>query len=582
MSTQPGVAETHNALGLALKARGHPSEAILHHQAALRLGAGRREYYASFAKCMDGIPVTKASPALVEDLVATFAVDGADHQALAFACTHILKNTAAFQVLLDFVDGHSDVPDLDRLMTAGLDSLHKHPLLLALLGKAVVRDAELERVLTATRHALLRHAVRSRRPLDPAPDLVAFTSALALQCFANEYVYFLSPEESAMLPGLAGSDVFTPDLDRDQRLAVLACYVPLGRLDVGQNLAELARRDEDSLLAVLITRQVLDFHEERRLRSTIPVVGEIEDRTSRRVREQYEENPYPRWLSCPQSEKSSLRGVVEKALPDLSPDELPEASGAEVLIAGCGTGRHALARAAGLRRSRVIGADLSLSSLCYAKRKAAEMGVENLELRHGDLMSLHLLERAFDLIECIGVLHHMADPEEGWAALANLAKPGGLMRVGLYSKAARKGVVAAQSWVADRGYAASPEGIRRCRQDILAMPDDSPVGEMRRVVDFYSLSETRDLLFPVREVRFTLREIGRIIDRLGLRFLGLELHDSVRKRYLAEFPEDPWGTSLDNWHRFERRHEHLSPGLYLLWVQRPARKSHEEQTDGSR
>ena len=579
MSTQAGSAETHNALGLALRAQGHPGEAILHHQAALRLGGGRGEYYASFAACMDGVPVTKASAALVEDLVATFAVDGADHQALAFACTHILKNTAAFQTLLGFVDGRSDVPDLDRLMDAGLDSLHRHPLLLALLAKTVVRDAELERVLTATRHALFRHVVQSRQPPASSADLVAFTSALALQCFANEYVYFLSPEESAVLPPLAGSaisDVSTPDPDRDQRLAALACYVPLGRLDVDQNLAELAGRDEDSLLAVLITRQVLDFHEERRLRSTIPVVGEIEDRISRRVREQYEENPYPRWLSCPPSEESSLRGIVEKALPDLSPGELPEPSETEVLIAGCGTGRHALARAAGLRRSRVVGVDLSLSSLCYAKRKAAAMGVENLELRHGDLMGLRLLERAFDLIECIGVLHHMADPEKGWSTLADLLKPGGLMRVGLYSKAARKDVAAAQSWVADRGYPASPEGIRRCRQDILALPDDSPVGKMRRVVDFYSLSETRDLLFPVQEVRFTLRELGRIVDRSGLRFLGLEVSDAVRKRYLAEFPEDPEGTSLEKWHRFERRHGHLSPGLYLLWVQRPAQNPHEE------
>ena len=128
MSTPPGSAEIHNSLGIDLKARGHPGRAILHHQAALRLGAGRDKYYASFAACMDGVPVTKASPALVQDLVATFEVDRADHQALAFASTHILKGTAAFQELLCFVDGDAAVPDLDRLMSAGLSSLHTQPL----------------------------------------------------------------------------------------------------------------------------------------------------------------------------------------------------------------------------------------------------------------------------------------------------------------------------------------------------------------------------------------------------------------------------------------------------------------------
>ena len=71
----------------------------------------------------------------------------------------------------------------------------------------------------------------------------------------------------------------------------------------------------------------------------------------------------------------------------------------------------------------MLAVDLSLASLAYAKRKSVELGVANLEYRQGDILALGALEERFDLIECSGVLHHLADPFEGWRVLASLRKP---------------------------------------------------------------------------------------------------------------------------------------------------------------
>ena len=38
------------------------------------------------------------------------------------------------------------------------------------------------------------------------------------------------------------------------------------------------------------------------------------------------------------------------------------------------------------------------------------------------------------------VLHHGENPFEGWTVLTNKLKPGGLMRIGLYSKVARENI----------------------------------------------------------------------------------------------------------------------------------------------
>ena len=50
---------------------------------------------------------------------------------------------------------------------------------------------------------------------------------------------------------------------------------------------------------------------------------------------------------------------------------------------------------------------------------------------------------------------------------------GGFMRVGLYSKLGRRATSTPRArFVAERGYAPTAEGIRRSRQDILALPDE--------------------------------------------------------------------------------------------------------------
>ena len=69
------------------------------------------------------------------------------------------------------------------------------------------------------------------------------------------------------------------------------------------------------------------------------------------------------------------------------------------------------------------------------------------------------LERRFDVIECVGVLHHMEDPVAGWRVLRRLLEPGGYMKIGLYSERARRHIVAARAFLAARGDPPTPAGI---------------------------------------------------------------------------------------------------------------------------
>lgn len=573
LAANPRLAEAHSNLGVVLKALGDPIKAILHHQTSLRLCPGELAYRLSFAKCLSDVPLAKAGEALRRDLIETFSFDGLNHQNLAFAGATLLRNSPDFNRLATFLRSGSEEGSLETLLEAGLREVCSDPLFLALLKKTIIRDPLIETILTRTRRALLEAAVRAGLRDQEEPGLTSFIHALAQQCFFNEYVYSVSPAEAVQVEELRSLVTSGRDLGGNERrlIGILACYIPLCDLEHDRWLTGLIDESGHSGYSEMIRTQVLEPVEEKELRGKIRSLGRTEDEISQAVRAQYEENPYPRWLSTDRVEGKTVRRMLRELFPHLPPERIPDLQAPDILIAGCGTGRRAINRALGFHSSRVLAVDLSLSSLSYATRKARELGISNLELVHADLLNVHLLGRQFDVIESVGVLHHMADPIQGWRALASCLRPGGLMKIGLYSETARKDIVAAQSFVAERGFTAVPEEIRRCRQEILAMPEDAPARGVARIMDFYTLSETRDLIFHVQEKRFSLPQIAEAIDGLGLKLIGFELEDQAQlKKYLARFPEDPEATSIDNWHQLELENPDVFLALYLFWVQSSA------------
>ena len=388
-------------------------------------------------------------------------------------------------------------------------------LLLRLLEETVIRDPRLEALIVAER----------RRALEGATVPLERLVAIAHQCFNTEYVFAETDEETGAVEALK---------PRDQRqMAVYAAYRPLSKL-----------ADASHAVASLVQRQIVEPAEERRLGAGIPTLGALASSVSAAVQAQYEENPYPRWRRLPAA------------------FALEEEAPARVLIAGCGTGQHAIATAMRMPRSKVLAVDLSRASLAYAKRKTIALGVGNIEYAQADLLALPPDIGRFGHIEASGVLHHLEDPLAGWKALSALVEPGGSMRIGLYSELGRRAIVEARGLIAQRGFNATPTGIRACRAALIA---DERFASIVRNEDFYSMSGCRDLLFHVQEHRFTLLQIKDMIAALGLRFAGFEFADSGMT--LARYSRDP--LDLDAWHAFENEHPDTFARMYQFWVRKP-------------
>jgi SAM-dependent methyltransferase/thioredoxin-like negative regulator of GroEL len=451
---------------------------------------------------------------------------------------------------------------------AAREALCGDPLLRALMLAGPICDEGIEWFLTTARSVLLGQALAAATMADDEAVL-AFWCALARQCFINEYVFLPGDGELDAAERLAIEIDAALAEGRDVSplwLAALGAYRPLHALE---NAAALLSRSWPPAVQALLVQQVQEPREEMRDRAAIPVLTTIEDATSRAVRAQYEENPYPRWIELPPSSRfETFAQYLNGILPwcDGAPRQRGEPC--DILVAGCGTGQHAIDVARRSADARVLAIDLSLSSLAYARRKTRALALGNIDYAQADILQAGAIGRSFDVIESGGVLHHLADPMAGWRALLALLRPGGIMFVALYSARARSGVAAVRDFVAERGYGAGAADIRRFRHDLMAAREALPLGNLLTSPDFFSTSGCRDLFFHAMEHRLTLPEIKTFLDEQRLAFLGFQTDAGTLQRFRRRFPDAAALTDIDRWHAFECDHPQTFAAMYHFWVRK--------------
>jgi Tfp pilus assembly protein PilF/SAM-dependent methyltransferase len=423
------------------------------------------------------------------------------------------------------------------------DSLIKDPLLHALLISCPNCDLELETFLAAARRRLLGAKIDST-------DLI-FAAALARQCFINEYVFSVDAEEMvraealrlSLADALEQNTVVSAEL-----VSVVAAYFPLGEIP---HAARLTEQYWPEAIEAILTQQVREPATEARLRDAIPHLTPIYDEASLRVRAQYEEHPYPRW--------------VRIGAGDIAPQQ--KGYGRDILVAGCGTGQYLVALAQQSPDAHILAVDLSLASLAYAWRKAQEAGLHGIAFAQADLLELGTLERSFDLIECGGVLHMLDDPLRGWRTLLSLLRPGGTMRVALYSELGRRNIVAAKDFVRSSQKNVTTEDIRSARRRLIEARNHK-FRDVTDSSDFFSLSGCRNLLFLAQERRMTLEDIAAFLSQEALTFLGFSIDDRIQALYRQRFSDNPDATNLAQWHIFERENPNTFVNMYQLWVRK--------------
>ena len=483
-----------------------------------------------------------------------FLVDCLDNPLLSDAAV-----TNAALSLLWIKPAMRDALAADGLTASQLAGLAKEPLLLRLLSKTTVRSWAFEEFFTKLRLTLAR--MRD-------PDHLTLLAGVAEQAFNAGYVQYQSAVEAAIEQELLQKEVasLTP-----VELMVLASYRALIDVPGAAEIPDPSGFAESTQR--VIRRTLREPLREREIQSQIVALTPIRDAISTRVRAQYEEHPYPRWINIQSVNDRNERLVDEIARHALNFEDPGWPQRPRVLVPGCGTGYHPLSLARQHPETDVLAVDLSRASLAYAIRKQEELQFTNVRFCQADLLCLGELSDRFEYIDCAGVLHHLGSPLEGWRVLSGLLEPGGVMRIGLYSELARKTVVAAREKIVAMRIPSTPSAIKDFRRAIMSDPELSELRSLAKSSgDFFSMGEIRDLLFHEQEHRFDLPTIKQYLDTLGLEFAGFLLQDrDVVRTFQALNPGRAQWLDLDCWSEFEARHPNTFLRMYQFYCLKPKR-----------
>jgi SAM-dependent methyltransferase len=189
----------------------------------------------------------------------------------------------------------------------------------------------------------------------------------------------------------------------------------------------------------------------------------------------------------------------------------------DVLVAGCGTWQAAK-YAIGHPKARVVGIDVSSTSLEHTERLKQNYNLTNLEARQLAVENVEELDQRFDLIICTGVLHHLVDPDAGLRALRSVLQPEGAMNLMVYAPYGRDGVYMIQEYCRRLGVGTSPEELRDLMTVLRNLPDHHPLlatqGGSRQ---FPNADALADAVLNPRDRSYSVSQLYEFVESNGLK-----------------------------------------------------------------
>ncbi len=441
-----------------------------------------------------------------------------------------------------------------------LERLSVNPLLKRILSYCVCTDRRIEIIIRLAR----RYFLSIQNDIKISQQLFEMMSGISIQMFLNEYVYDISDEEVKIVSNLLNEverDLSNNKSPDERTLLKISLYQELSIFNLTEHRKKLSRLEQ------IFQRHIDNKNDEKLIAETFKKNDLIQDTVSERVRRQYEENPFPRWENTKFNRKPlSLESIIQSQQTKLKVHNLFAEPTLKALVAGCGTGREPIVLAKNIKNIKVDAIDLSIKSLSYAKRKADELNLQNIDFIHQDILNLANTKKKYHIIHSSGVLHHMDKPSVGLGILSNLLEDEGYMHIALYSTQARRGFRQIQDAIlTEKNLEPDLKTIRELREFLFARAfKDTSIYPVTNMVDLFSTSQFRDLLFHEQEHTFSLLEIRDLLEESELEFCGFSLTSELPTQGLDEktFFE------LEKWHEIEQQNPNLFIGMYQFYCQK--------------
>jgi SAM-dependent methyltransferase len=222
----------------------------------------------------------------------------------------------------------------------------------------------------------------------------------------------------------------------------------------------------------------------------------------------------------------------------------PQRQDVRILDAGCGTGVGTEYLVHLNPKAQVVGMDLSSGALDVASERCQRSGANRVQFYHKSLFDVEQLPGEFDLINCVGVLHHTDDPIRGIKALANKLAPGGIFHIFVYGELGRWEIQLMQKAIAllqGEKKGDYRDGVALGRQIFASLPEYNRI--VKREKERWALENQRDENFAdmyvhPQEIDYNIETLFELIDASGLDFVGFSNPDFWQlERLFTKAPE---------------------------------------------
>ena len=162
----------------------------------------------------------------------------------------------------------------------------------------------------------------------------------------------------------------------------------------------------------------------------------------------------------------------------------------------------------------------------------------------------------------------MEKPEDGLESLVNVLKPQGLIYLGLYSKRARSEIEWTRKYIQKRKIDVTEDNMREFRTKILNSKNKK-LQFIKGLLDFFSLSNFRDLLFNYTEHTYDFIKIKELLESKKLNFIAFnEMNPNTAKLFKTHFPNVNDKSFLESWDKFEKIYPKTFIGMYKFWIKK--------------
>lgn len=207
-----------------------------------------------------------------------------------------------------------------------------------------------------------------------------------------------------------------------------------------------------------------------------------------------------------------------------------------ILDAGCGTGSGTEYLILHNPYAEIIAIDISENALATAQKRLEKSGV--LANFHGSITFKQLpiesavtLEGNFDLINCVGVLHHLPDPKAGIKALGEKLAEGGIMHIFVYGELGRWEIQLMQKAIAllqNDKIGDYKDGVKVGREIFATLPENNRL--VKREKERWQWENQRDECFADMyvhpcETDYNIDTLFDFIHSSSLEFIGFSNPD---------------------------------------------------------